>query len=144
MSDKALIKKPETSPAAVSAADARRLDLMTNSALARMSMSLSPQTSLLALMDWASHLSSSPGRQMQLLQYAVALYGQYMGYLRRMAAGGIFRPSAVEKPVQDRRFADPAWQQWPFNAMAQAFLLQVSGGMKPRSTSSASPSTTRS
>ena len=67
MSEKALVKKTETSPTAVSAADARRLDLMTNSALARMSMSLSPQTSLLALMDWASHLASSPGRQMQLL-----------------------------------------------------------------------------
>ena len=124
VSEKALAQKTETSPTAVSAADARRLDLMTNSALARMSMSLSPQTSLLAVMDWASHLATSPGRQMQLLQYAVALYGQYMGYLRRMAAGGVFRPSVVEKPVQDRRFADPAWQQWPFNAMAQAFLLQ--------------------
>jgi polyhydroxyalkanoate synthase len=42
----------------------------------------------------------------------------------RMAAGPDKKARhAVATPTQDRRFADPAWQQWPFNLVHQSFVL---------------------
>ena len=44
--------------------------------------------------------------------------------LARMAAGPDKEARhAVATPTQDRRFADPAWQQWPFNLLHQSFVL---------------------
>ncbi len=38
------------------------------------------------------------------------------------AASGTKRDAFVEPVAGDRRFSDPAWSQWPFNALAQGFL----------------------
>ncbi len=110
----------------------RRLDLLTHAALARLSFSISPQSMALAVTDWATHLAASPGRQLQLLRLAGQLGGQLLAYAQRLLLADGLRAAqlqgdqllAAEPPVQDRRFADPAWQWWPFNLHHQAFLLQ--------------------
>ena len=120
-------KKPDSALLGV-----RRLDLLTHAALARLSFSISPQSMALAVTDWATHLAASPGRQLQLLRLAGQLGGQLLAYAQRLLLADGLRaaqlqgdqPLAAEPPVQDRRFADPAWQWWPFNLHHQAFLLQ--------------------
>lgn len=40
-------------------------------------------------------------------------------------AAGAARPAGPVRPLaQDKRFADPAWARWPWNALSQGFLLQ--------------------
>ncbi len=43
---------------------------------------------------------------------------------RARGLSAITPPEALPIPITDRRFADPAWQQWPFNVMQQSFLTQ--------------------
>ncbi len=68
-------------------------------------------------MDWLSHLAISPGKQQELAQLAAS----QMLEMARLAAD----PNPQQTPAsQDRRFAAPAWQQWPFNLMQHGFGLQ--------------------
>jgi polyhydroxyalkanoate synthase subunit PhaC len=102
-----------------------RLDQKFHAALARATASISPTSLMLAFADWATHLATSPGRQMELArlacEHAAELSG-YVGATRSASLHGTPR-SAVAMPEQDRRFADPAWNQWPFDILKQAFLL---------------------
>ena len=42
------------------------------------------------------------------------------------AAGPGSAHTCIDPPAADRRFADPAWRQWPFNLWHQRFLLMQS------------------
>jgi polyhydroxyalkanoate synthase subunit PhaC len=66
----------------------------------------SPATGMGAAMDWWVHLAASPAKQLALA-HTLALAPQGLG---------------VEPLPQDKRFAAPAWQQWPFSGMALGFL----------------------
>ena len=98
----------------------KQLDSHVQSELARMSLGLSPIALALAQADWAMHLASSPGRQMHLAQKAWALglqsWGRSLAGLWPGAAGANPAPATA-----DARFADPAWQRWPFNALKEGF-----------------------
>lgn len=96
----------------VSAAES--LDPHVHAALARVSGSLSPLSSLLAWIDWASHLAASPGKQLDLWQLALT---QRHEHLVNLAPNGSKDPAK-----SDRRFGDPAWDQWPFSVWRQNFL----------------------
>ncbi len=104
---------------------AERLDPTVHAALARSVASLSHASALMAASDWALHLAASPGRCMDLAHLALRQGQEMAAYaLARMAAGPDKEARhAVATPTQDRRFADPAWQQWPFNLMHQSFVL---------------------
>ncbi|GAA4341204.1 alpha/beta fold hydrolase [Pigmentiphaga soli] len=106
----------ESSPADGFAA---RIDLGTRALLARLTASMSPQALALAWLDWASHLAVSPGKGLQVGLQAACQAAQLVGY--RWAA--LAAPTQAVPPVTDRRFADPAWRQWPFNLLHQSFLL---------------------
>ena len=73
---------------------------------------------MLALADWASHLAISPGRQQALFEKALGLQAQLALFTQQALT-----QADAPAPVQDRRFADAAWQQWPFNVLQQSFLL---------------------
>ncbi|MCD6673905.1 MAG: alpha/beta fold hydrolase [Burkholderiaceae bacterium] len=99
------------------------LDSVTHTALARVTHGLSPVSGLLAWHDWALHLAISPGKQRSLIDEALDKQQRFLRYA--LSATATPRcANCVEPLEQDRRFADPAWQQWPFNVIHQGFLLQ--------------------
>jgi polyhydroxyalkanoate synthase len=83
---------------------------------------LAPATASGAFMDWLTHLAASPAKQWELAHLAGQLLLQgWQAALRGFQPGDA---DAMQPLPQDKRFADPAWQQPPFAALAQAFLLQ--------------------
>ncbi|PSL15199.1 polyhydroxyalkanoate synthase [Marinobacterium halophilum] len=84
---------------------------------------LSPASLTLAYMDWLIHTSHSPGKLNELLE----------NILRKSSAFGLWAARAsldsnaapfIQSLPGDRRFNDPAWKRFPYNVMAQGFLLQ--------------------
>ena len=114
----------ETKPIAPDPLDgiAQTLDRAATAGIAQLTSGLSPATMVLAATDWALHLGSAPGKQLQLYAKAVRKYWRLFDYVGRSAGDPEALP-AIEPLPQDRRFADPAWQNAPFNLIAQAFLL---------------------
>ena len=120
---------------------AELMDRATGAALARMTAGLSPASIGSAYHDWASHLALSPGRRMHLGAKMLRKMLRLADYARTVAmATGPVEPCIRPLP-QDRRFDDPAWQQWPFNLIHQSFLLTQQwwdqsacsvGGVTPR------------
>jgi polyhydroxyalkanoate synthase len=91
---------------------------------ARVFGSLSPTSLSLAWLDWALHLAASPGKQTELLRLAAVRQLELAQYLNDcLQACGDPVQACLEPPAPDRRFSDPAWNRWPFNALHQGFLL---------------------
>ena len=105
---------------------ADRVDPAFHAALARRFASLSPAAGLLAASDWALHLATSPGKCMDLARLAMHQSGELAEYARERMTAGSDRQArlGVEPAVEDRRFRDPEWQQWPFNYLHQSFLFR--------------------
>ena len=99
------------------------MDLPLKLALARMANGISPASVNMALADWWTHFAKSPSLQAELAVDAVrkaALFGQYL--MQSWHGDGA---PGVDAGPPDKRFAQPGWERPPFNAMAQAFLLQA-------------------
>ncbi|MGH8250199.1 MAG: PHA/PHB synthase family protein [Steroidobacteraceae bacterium] len=105
--------------------------------LAKMTGGLAPQDYGAAFWDWWLNLAKSPAKQAELQQTAIK---QAMDLWRFHAEAAQGKPLAPTE-TGDRRFSNPAWQQYPFNVFAQAFqngmsLLQQSArgveGVEPR------------
>lgn len=82
---------------------------------------VSPSALLLAYVDWLSHLALSPAKQAELVHKAWRKALRLALYLAHATSPEA--PCCIEPLPQDRRFADPAWHQWPFNLISQSFLL---------------------
>jgi polyhydroxyalkanoate synthase len=98
------------------------LDHLAHAALARLTNGLSPASVIAAWQDWALHLAQSPSKQLQLAEKAWRKWNRLLLYASQAAFKEC--PACIEPLPQDKRFADPAWQKWPYNAIHQAFLLQ--------------------
>jgi polyhydroxyalkanoate synthase len=105
-----------------STAFAEVVDRSLHAATARFTAGLSPIALADAYLDWASHLTFSPGKRSQLTEKAFKKALRFANYASRRALRQDVEPCIVPLP-QDRRFVDPAWQQPPFDLMYQAFLL---------------------
>jgi polyhydroxyalkanoate synthase len=88
----------------------------------RLCFGLSPPGLLLDYLDWSVHLGFAPGKQLDL-QRKLLRKALRFGYYAARAAALPDTPPAIEPLTQDRRFAGPAWQRWPFNLWQQSFLL---------------------
>ncbi|HMN21911.1 MAG TPA: alpha/beta fold hydrolase [Ottowia sp.] len=99
------------------------LDALAHAVRARATRGLSPAARVLAWHDWALHLALSPGKQVSLWKRVLRDQQRFVRYALHSIANRHCTP-CVEPLEQDRRFADPAWQQWPFNLIHQGFLLQ--------------------
>ncbi|AMP10028.1 alpha/beta hydrolase fold family protein [Collimonas arenae] len=101
-----------------------QLDMSANAALAKFTGGLSPAALSNAYVDWLLHFQLAPAEQAGLLQKAWKNLWRWSQYA--IAASATVPAGAghcIEPLPQDRRFADPAWERWPFNLIAQGFLL---------------------
>ena len=101
---------------------ANMIDTAYRAALSQLTAGLSPPAMMQDYMDWALHMATSPGKQMQLSSQAVQNWLDFTRYLTRCALsrdGG----ECLEPDARDRRFRHEGWKQQPFNAYQQAFLL---------------------
>jgi polyhydroxyalkanoate synthase len=105
--------------------------------LARATGGLAPQDYGTAFWDWWLNLAKSPDKQFELQQNAIRQAMDLWRFNLEAAQGKPLAPTETG----DRRFSDPAWQQYPFNVWAQAFrsgmsLLEQSArgvtGVEPR------------
>ncbi len=88
----------------------RKLGRVREALVASANLGLSPESMLLAWMDWAVHLADDPDKRIELLM--------------RLVQGLRVPLSGADDPVAaDRRFAHAAWQAEPFHSWAQAFVL---------------------
>lgn len=101
---------------------AETLDRAAIAAIAQVTHGLSPATIAQAVSDWGLHLVLSPGKRFQLAAKIGRKLARLADYTVRNASNPGAEP-AIEPLPQDRRFADPAWKQPPFNLIVQAFLL---------------------
>jgi polyhydroxyalkanoate synthase len=99
------------------------LDRSYHALIARMWGGLSPSALAAAYFDWLAHLASSPGKQSMLAQKATLKSLRFARYLSHCALDPEHHECCITPLAQDKRFAAPEWQKWPFNAMHQAFLL---------------------
>ena len=103
-------------------------DLALNAWIGHFTGHVSPAALALAWLDWSSHLALSPDKQAELATHAFSAARRWLAYCGAAAAANPANPDSLAGPVaplaQDKRFVDSAWQQWPWNALSQAFLLQ--------------------
>src|SRR5271163_4099648 len=95
---------------------AAKLDRMLHVWQSRYTAGRSPSTVGLAFLDWAAHAANAPFQTAELGRTALAQWQR----LLQAAIGGA--PAIAPQP-DDRRFADPAWRQRPFDLLTQAVLL---------------------
>jgi polyhydroxyalkanoate synthase len=97
------------------------LDRMTNAALGKLTMGVSPVSLAMSWFDWATHLAASPGKQFQLGQKALDNVQAW----NTCAVSALERdaPPAIQPARDDHRFAHEGWKTYPFNLISQGFLL---------------------
>ena len=99
------------------------VDRSLHATVARFTMGLSPAAFAEAYLDWATHLTFSPGKQLQLVNKATRKAARFTNYAFRYASESGAAPCCIEPLPHDRRFVGEDWQRWPYNFIYQAFLL---------------------
>ncbi len=97
-------------------------DRMVRAVQARLTQGISPTAVASAWTDWAVHLGFAPGKQLALSALAARMMARYGMWLAQSALREGTEPVVAPAPG-DRRFADPAWAGFPFNAVVQSYLL---------------------
>ncbi len=100
------------------------LDRSLHAAVARFTGGLSPTALMAAYLDWLTHLTFSPGKQMRLVEKAVQKAVRFAHHATYCAFQKECNEACIEPLPQDKRFTNPAWRLWPYNLIYQAFLLQ--------------------
>jgi polyhydroxyalkanoate synthase subunit PhaC len=99
------------------------IDRSLHATTARLTGGLSPAAMWSAYTDWAVHLAMSPGKQTELYDKAFRKNLRFAKYLGQLGMQSGKAEACIDPLPQDKRFADPAWREWPFNAISQSFLL---------------------
>ncbi len=108
-------------PADAEVAVPNTLDRIVHNQIARVTHGLSPASIIGAYMDWLAHLAVAPGKQQELVTKSVRKSARIA--LHAMRCGVQPGATCIDPLPQDRRFAAPQWQQWPYNMIYQSFLL---------------------
>jgi len=99
-------------------------DRSLHAAAARFTFGLSPAALTDAYLDWTTHLTYAPGKRLQLADKAARKMIRFVNYIGRCATDREKTECCIAPLPQDKRFVVESWQQWPFNFIYQAFLLQ--------------------
>jgi polyhydroxyalkanoate synthase len=99
------------------------VDRSLHAAAARFTMGLSPAALAEAYLDWATHLTFSPGKQMQLVDKAARKVVRFASHAQRHVLERGKAECCIEPLPQDKRFVGEDWQKWPYNFLYQGFLL---------------------
>lgn len=94
-------------------------DLVNHELLAQLAAvtgGLAPEPYVRAWWDWYLNLSKSPDKQTELMQSAWTKALDSWQFAMSASQGGNSSAAA-----DDRRFADAAWNQWPFNVYARSY-----------------------
>lgn len=98
-----------------------KIDRASRAMLARVTAGISPHSIMATWMDWAVHLSRSPGRQLELAERAAANYAKLSQHALAIATGAPKEPPFKPR-AQDHRFDASDWEKAPFALWQQAFL----------------------
>jgi polyhydroxyalkanoate synthase len=99
------------------------IDRTVHASVAHLTGGLSPAALAAAYWDWAIHLASSPGKQMQLAEKAMRKAWRLANYASRCALQDGNLPPCIDPLLQDKRFSGEGWRRWPYNLLYQGFLL---------------------
>ncbi len=99
------------------------LDRSLHASIGKFTVGLSPAALALAYFDWAIHIVAAPGKRIGLADKAVRKSIRFTDFVCRCGLQGGNAAPCIEPLPQDRRFSGKPWQNWPFNAIYQAFLL---------------------
>jgi polyhydroxyalkanoate synthase len=97
------------------------VDRVLRASTGRLTKGFSPHAMTAAWLDWASHFLRSPGRQMQLVEQGATNWVRLASYALKRCSGQDASAPYAPQPG-DHRFADPAWDQFPFCLLLQPFL----------------------
>jgi polyhydroxyalkanoate synthase len=97
------------------------LDRAVRARLAKLTNGISPYAVASAWTDWWFHLLQAPGKQIALGLGAVDSAQKLVAFAAQAATAGSVKPGIDGR--EDPRFADGNWSRWPYNVMAQSFLL---------------------
>ena len=122
-------RKAKTPPTPVKAETFAGIDREFRAALAKLTGGLAPQDYGAAWAEWCLGLVKSPARQLALGKEALNKALDLWMFTTQAMQGRRLPP--IEAGSKDRRFADAAWQAFPFNLYARAYqhgshLLQES------------------
>lgn len=95
------------------------LDLMYQSALAKLTGGISPTSLSVAMQEWMLQLAMSPGRRIELLALLKQQAAEWGPFMVSALHSGSAQVSVTES---DSRFNRPEWSHWPYNALAKYFL----------------------
>ena len=102
------------------------LDRSMHAMAAHFTGGLSPSALAGSYADWAVHLATSPGKQLQLVEKAAKKSIRLANYAMRctQAENDNSGPAPCIEPLpQDKRFRGDAWQKYPYNFLYQSFLM---------------------
>ncbi|SEQ75949.1 PHA/PHB synthase family protein [Thalassovita taeanensis] len=96
------------------------MDRSLRAGMARVTQGMSPYAAANAWFDWMAHLSTAPGRQMELVEQAGKSAFKLATYAAQQFQEGT-EPPFKPKP-EDHRYAHPTWGKPPYNLLQQTFL----------------------
>lgn len=115
------VRKDETLKAPPSSHPYDKLDRASRAILARATGGVSPHSIMATWVDWAVHISRSPGRQMELSELALTNAGRLWQFAYDLSTGAKPEPP-FQSRAEDHRFDAPDWEKAPFALWQQTFL----------------------
>lgn len=84
---------------------------------------ISPIALASAYTDWALHLTTAPGKRLELFEKAMRKAARLTTHAALCSGTTNSETPCIHPLPQDKRFKDEAWQKWPYNLIYQSFLL---------------------